>query len=223
MSCLDFEKLIALDVEGDLPERKAAKLGQHLKACRNCQAFAERLQASQALVKSLAQEPADEAMLEEVRQRVLRGIAAESEPHRFQAWRFALGAVLVATVIFAAVTLWRPRGPLHVARASRPQSRERLAPTAPRRGQDALATAGEAAALRPVRETSKQAPTQAVRPAPTAPEYSRTGTDRASLVFRSRKQPRGSLTASVKPPQPAQLTVKLVTDDPNVVIYWLLD
>jgi anti-sigma factor RsiW len=190
MSCLDFEKLIALDIEGDLPERKAAKLVEHMKACGNCREFAGKLQASQALLKGLAQEPLDEAVLREVRQRVLRGIATQTQPHRFPAWRFALGAVLVAIVIFAAVTLWRPRG--HGVSKS-------------------------------IRETPMQSPMAAVRPAPTAPEHPRAGTGRAIHVLRRRKEPRGSLTASFKPAQAAQLTVKLVTDDPNVVIYWLVD
>jgi anti-sigma factor RsiW len=190
MSCLDFEKLIALDAEGDLPERKAGKLVKHLKACRNCREFAGKLQASQAMLKSLAQEPVDETVLWQVRQRVLRGIAAELEPHRFPAWRFALGAVLVATVILAAVTLWRPRGQ---------------------------------GVSKSIRETPMQSPLAAVRPALTAPEHPRTGTGRAIHVLRRRKESQGSLTASLKPVQVAQLTVKLVTDDPNVVIYWLVD
>lgn len=190
MTCLDFEKLVALYVEGDLPERKAAKLGEHLKACRNCQEFAEKLQASQALLKSLGQESVDEAVLQEVRQRVLDRIATDAAPHRFPAWRFALGAALVATAIFAAARLWRPGGPMHVAR---------------------------------VREISKQAPTEAVCPAPNATEHPRVRTEKAKQVLRPRKHSQGSLAARVKPPQVEQLTVKLVTDDPNVVIYWLVD
>jgi anti-sigma factor RsiW len=190
MSCLDFEKLIALDVEGDLPERKAAKLGKHLKACRNCQEFAEKLQASQALLKSLAQESPDMAVLQEVRQRVLDGIASGAEPHRFPAWRFALGAGLAAIAIFAAATLWRPRG--HGVSES-------------------------------LGEISKQSPAEAVRPAPTASEHPRVRTEKAKHVLRQRKQSQGSLSASVKLRQGEQLTVKLVTDDPNVVIYWLVD
>jgi predicted anti-sigma-YlaC factor YlaD len=187
---LDFEKLIALDVEGDLPERKAAKLGEHLKACRNCREFAEKLQASQAVLKSLAQEAMDEAMLREVRRRVLGGIATEAAPHRFLAWRFALGAALVATVILAAITLWRPRG--HGVSES-------------------------------TREVSKQPRMVAVQPAPTAPEHPRVRTEKAKRVLQRRKQPQGPLAASVSPPPAGQLRIKLVTDDPNVVIYWLVD
>jgi len=190
MKCLDFEKMIALDVEGDLPERKAAKLVKHLKACRNCREFAEKLQASQALLKSLAQEPVDEGALREVRQHVLSAIATEAEPHRFPAWRFALGAALVAAVIFAATALWRSRG--HGVTES-------------------------------VGGVSKQPHMAAVRPAPTTTESPRVRTEKAKHVLRQRKRSQGPLTASVKPARPEQLTVKLVTDDPNVVIYWLVD
>jgi anti-sigma factor RsiW len=187
---LDFEKLIALDVEGDLPERKAAKLGEHLKACRNCREFAEKLQASQALLKSLAQEPVEDAVLREVRQRVLDEIATEVEPDRFPAWRFALGAALVASVILAAITLWRLRG--HGVSES-------------------------------TREVSKQPRMAAVRPAANSSEYARVRTEKVKHVLRQRKRSQAPLIASVKPPQSEQLTVKLVTDDPNVVIYWLVD
>jgi len=230
MTCLDFEKLIALDVEGDLPERKAAKLREHLKACRNCQEFAEKLQASQAVLKSLAQESADEAVLQEVRQRVLNGIATGAEPHHVRTWQFALGAALAATAIFAAVNLWHPSGPRHVARASRPLSRVRPAPATndgqslPRaeRG-DARASAGETPALRRVRETSQQASTEAMRSAPTVPEHARARTERAKQVLRERRGFRGPLSANLKPPEREPLTVQLVSDDPNVVIYWLVD
>ena len=190
MKCLDFEKLIALDVEGDLPERKAAKLVEHLKACRNCREFAEKLQTSQALLKSLAQEPVDEAALRELRQHVLSAIATEAEQHRFPAWRFALGAALVATVMLAAVTLWRLRG--HGVSES-------------------------------VGGVSKQPRMAALGPAPSTTENPRVRTERVKHVLRQRKRSQGPLTASMKPPRPEQLTVKLVTDDPNVVIYWLVD
>jgi len=189
MTCADFEKLIALDIEGDLPQRKAARLGEHLETCLTCQEFREKLQASQALLKSLAQEAADEAALREVRQRVLDEIPSEAAPHRFPAWRFALAAALLAAAIFAAVTLWRPRG--H----------------------------GVSKSI----ETTRQAAPEAGRPAPTASEYAQARTENAKHVLRQRKPLGGSLAASVKPPQAEQLTVKLVTDDPNVVIYWLVD
>jgi hypothetical protein len=230
MTCLDFEKLIALDAEGDLPERKAAKLGEHLKACRNCQEFAEKLQATQALLKSLAQESADEAVFEDVRQRVLDGIATDSDPHHFRAWQFALGAALAAMAIFAAVNLWHPSGHEHVSRASRPLSQERPAtarsggqslPRAERR--DARATTGETPAQRRVRETSPQASTQAMSSAPTVPGHARARTESARQVLRERKESQGSLSASLKPRGRQPLTVMLVSDDPNVVIYWLVD
>jgi len=73
------------------------------------------------------------------------------------------------------------------------------------------------------REVSKQTPKEMLRPASTAPESSRARTEKVKHALRLRRQSQGSLTASSKPPQAAQLTVKLVTDNPNVVIYWLVD
>ena len=199
MTCLDLEKLIALEIEGDLPQPKAAKLQGHLRACRDCREFKGELLASQALLKSLAQEAVDEAVFEEVRERVREGIAADAKPPRLLAWRFALGAALVTAAIVAAVTLWRPRPPLHVAKASQPPARERLEAGVPQRGQEARATAGETPAAR----------------------HPRFQTAKAKLVPRQRKPPASALAARRRPLEP--LTVKLYTDDPEVVIYWVLD
>ncbi|HXX23867.1 MAG TPA: zf-HC2 domain-containing protein [Terriglobia bacterium] len=199
MSCLDFEKLIALDIEGDLPEPKSAKLGAHLRACGDCREFKGKLLVSQTLLKSLAQESVEEAVLAEVRERVLEGIVAEAKPARFLAWRFALAAALVTAAIVAAVTLWRPRAPSHVARASRPPSVERVAVGTTQRGQDARVTAGETPAL----------------------GYPKIPTAKSKSELRQRKPSGSTLAARLKPPE--ELVVKLLTDDPNVVIYWVVD
>jgi len=221
MNCLDFEKLIALDIEGDLPELKAEKLGAHLKACRNCREFKDELRASQAMLKSLAEESAEEAVLEEVRGRVLEGIAAEAKPPRFLAWRFAVGAALVTTAIVAAVTLWRPRTPLQVARISQPPMQEHPDVGTRQRGQDGGATASETPA--PQRGGEKQASPEVTRAASKASERPPARTEKAEHVVRRQKQSQAPLAAHLEPPQPEPLTVKFMTDDPNVVIYWQVD
>ena len=107
MNCADFEKLIALDAEGDLPERKADKLKHHLLACHYCQSFAQSLRISQDLLKELANETPDDGLLQGVRVGVLNRLRTEAAPKAFPFWRFALGAGLVAMLAFAAVMLKR--------------------------------------------------------------------------------------------------------------------
>ena len=119
--------------------------------------------------------------------------------NEFHVKYFTYGAALVTAAIVAAVTLWRPRPPLHVAKASQPPARERLEAGVPQRGQEARATAGETPAAR----------------------HPRFQTAKAKLVPRQRKPPASALTARGRPSEP--LTVKLYTDDPEVVIYWVLD
>lgn len=188
MKCPDFEKLIALDLEGDLPERKSKAVAEHLKVCRLCQEFTEKLTTSQTLLKSLAQESVDDGVLQEVRQRVLSGLPTEEQRHGFRGWRYALGAGVTAVLVLAAVTLWRPsNNPVaDVTRASPKQ------------------TATEAVG----QQTATLVPRPSIR------------ATKGKSVLRRRRYFSSSLTASERP---QQLTIKLVTDDSNVVIYWLVD
>ena len=56
MSCRFSREMLALHVEGDLPDASAAATVRHLAACEECRRFLEELQASQALMKSVRRE-----------------------------------------------------------------------------------------------------------------------------------------------------------------------
>jgi len=114
MNCADFEKLIALDAEGDLPERKADKLEHHLLACHHCQAFAQSLRISQDVLKELASETPDDGLLQGVRVGVLNRLPDGAAPKAFPLWQFALGAAVVALLAVAAIMLRRPTSPLPI-------------------------------------------------------------------------------------------------------------
>lgn len=188
MKCPDFEKLIALDLEGDLPQRKGKAVAEHLKGCRPCQEFTEKLKESQTLLKSLAQESVDDGVLQELRQSVLKGLPTKEERQRFPVWRYALGAGVTAIMVLAAITLWHPSND-RVADVSRAIPNQ---------------TATEAVE----QQTLTLAPRSSVR------------ARKGKSNLHRRKYFNSSLTASERP---QQLTIKLVTDDPNVVIYWLVD
>jgi anti-sigma factor RsiW len=190
MNCAGFEKLIALHVEGDLPKRKGRAVAEHLKICEPCREFAEKLKASQALLKSLSQESVDDAVLEELRERILNRLGTATERQRFPVWRYAVGAALIVLVVLAAITVRRP-------------SKNRVAEIP--------------------RVTSQPLATVAVGQAPALPRSSFARAAKGKRAVHRREYFQAPLTASAKPRQSAQLTVKLVTDNPNVVIYWLTD
>jgi anti-sigma factor RsiW len=120
MNCRRFEKLFALYIEGDLPERKWRAVEEHVAGCEACRDFAARLEASQRAVKDLRDEPADAEALEEIRGLVLARIAVSEPKPRFS-WRFAYAAA--AAVLAIAAVVWVPRPtppPLPVPVASLP-------------------------------------------------------------------------------------------------------
>ena len=190
MNCTDFEKLIALDLEGDLPQPQHGTLREHLQACARCHEFVQQLRASQVMVKGLAEEAVDEAALEEVRRRVRVGLAAEAERPAFPVWRWALGSGVVAALILAALIL-------------RPLVQRPVPPaTATRRAPESVAAVQSAPAL----------------PGSLSPQTAK------STSTRQQKSPSpASLRTNASGRHPEPLTIKLLTDNPNVVIYWLVD
>jgi hypothetical protein len=168
MSCPQFEKLIALYVEGDLSPRKAGRVEEHLAACGHCREFAEGLRRSQAALKSLRAEMVDPAVFEGVRRRVLAQIAARPVSRGW--WKYA---AVAATFIIIVALFWKPNPP--------------PAPPPP------------VAQLKPPVTVEPPVPSRA--PA-------------KHLAVRRKPRPK----TSQEP-----LLVKLVTDDPNIVIYWLIE
>ena len=74
MNCEQFERLIALQVEGDLPNDQQTKLSNHLSACGSCHRFAEEILDSQASLRSYAGEDFDETLLAGIRHSVMSQI-----------------------------------------------------------------------------------------------------------------------------------------------------
>ncbi len=68
--CAALQKQIALYVEGDLQDADCRKLESHLRACASCWDVEAELRESQALFKSLRLGQPNTAALEEVRERV---------------------------------------------------------------------------------------------------------------------------------------------------------
>jgi anti-sigma factor RsiW len=222
MNCADFERLIALDVEGDLPGPKSRAVAEHLLACPSCRQFAEQVKFSQALLKNLGQEPADERMLQEVRRRVQIGLASETQPQGFPVWQFALGVGLITALIFAVITLRPHSGGANtqfLAEGSRPANAARPNKDETR---NSKIDARSAKPPRVAKDLSAN-PRGRVRSTVILPASSAAGTPKSAQAVPSKKLSSGSMSASANAQHPQPLTIKLLTDNPNVVIYWLVD
>jgi anti-sigma factor RsiW len=197
MSCPDWESRIALVVEGDLEDAERHQVDLHLRACVACRSLAEDLRESQALFKSIRQDMADETMLSAVRSRVLADVGALGSGNWVERVLFGglrrKAALAAITVMIAGSVMWLSDEP-------RPLRQE---PRLVVRNPAALAAAAPppAPVTEPVR--SERAPKPRVRRPRPAPVRD---------------------TAPAQEEEPAeQVTIKLLTDDPRVIIYWIVE
>jgi anti-sigma factor RsiW len=172
MSCQEFEPLIALYIEGELPDAKQVE--EHVTVCADCRELLQDLQASQAAVRQWASEPVDTALLAAVR----AGVLSRIEDRRRLIWPWVAAVAMAAALI--AVFLVPPRKPAAESPAPVP-----IAQTPPVSG----------GADPPVRSRRPRRRSVAVRTPP---------------------------KAHVSEPTPP-LVVKMFTDDPDIVIIWLVD
>jgi hypothetical protein len=194
-NCRKFEPLIALSVEGDLREADEKLIEKHLEHCVSCRELRIELQESQAAFKSLRQGVVNSGALAEVRSRVLTDVG-ELEPA--PAWVIAIHRLVFAgmrrrTAIAGVAVGALLMGGVWLGRGHH-NAQPALEPVSP----VAVAIVNE-----PV---DQQLP---VKPAKTAnPRKHRVVTpnvnDRVAAESDS-----------------VQFPIKFVTDDPNIIIYWL--
>jgi hypothetical protein len=189
MSCRDFEKLIALHVEGDLENALRSRVEAHLRVCSSCWDVAEDLKESQSVLKAIRQDVPDRAMLSNVHARILNDVA-QIEPgtwfERILIGGFRQKATLAGVIlmIVAGGTLWFSQ-----------------------RLQFSVEPPPEIVWSTPPPAAVASSPP----PEPVAPPPAR----------KARVRPRQPAVASAEPHE--TLTVKLLTDDPNIIVYWVID
>jgi|HubBroStandDraft_1064217.scaffolds.fasta_scaffold44474_3 hypothetical protein len=178
MSCSKFETDIALYAGGDLPAGRIARIEWHLAECADCRTLVEELRSGQGLLGELRDDPIADALVAQVRQRVLAEVR-----HTTLTWgagwrpRGALAPLLaLAAALILAVVLWWPR---HEAKQAR------------------------IAQVEPEHATP-------IAPAP-----------RPKLVPAKHRVVRHHHAPAAQPGPP--LLVQFVTDNPNIVVYWLVD
>jgi len=203
MKCSDFERLIALYVEEDLHEEERAWVEAHLRTCSACWDLAEDLKESQAVFRAIRQDVPAAAALSNLRERVMSEVGGLQSTSWFERVfigafrrRAALAGVLLLVVVYGA---WR------FARVP-----------------------GVVPATVPV-EIAVSSPPPVVSPAPAVSEVVSETVSEARTPVQKRVRHRAPVQVPAPAPAPApvaesqQLTIKLLTDDPNIIIYWLVE
>src|SRR5262245_34998440 len=118
MRCTHAEKLIPLFAGDDLPAREAGALRRHLKSCANCRRLAAEFEESRDWLRRFAAPQFDEAMLEGMRDSVLRDIGRIENRARGLQWivpgwnlQFAASMALLLLIVFVATYAHRGRRP----------------------------------------------------------------------------------------------------------------
>jgi len=129
MNCRRIEKLIPLYVECDLESDEAGRVSAHLQTCESCGTLVAEYEASQSWLRSNTLPDFDEAMLDDMRRGVMRGIdEARERPSFFGFFARplmpgrAFAAVAALLIIFAAFALY-----IYLGRSSAVSNDEKLA------------------------------------------------------------------------------------------------
>jgi Putative zinc-finger len=198
MNCRYSENDIALYVEGDVTSATACEIQAHLTTCSRCETLFVELQESQAALKQLRQDVAGRAALVSVRVRVLAEIQNEVRPIWGRRWVYALAGSMLVAVIGLGLHMHMQPGRSPVPEVAKTDTR-----VVPSTFDNRLLETTTPPA--PVKEASRH-------------------------LIHGRSHPSLAKEGSIAPAdipaerqQPKQLVVKLLTDDPNIVIYWLVD
>ena len=213
MNCEKWESEVALDVEGDLPRSRARRLEEHLRSCPACRSFQDELVDTQALFKGLRDDTVGDESMTLVRDRVMTTVRTDSGTGVLPwvpwtpKWTYALAGV--AAMVVVSLALWGLQGesplsevPLERAAIPKPIEAE-VSPTPP-----------DPAPVDSTPPPGEMGSTEAAVPV-------------IAAVARPEPTPTGPDTG-IGPEEPssnveAQLVVKLLTDDPDIVIYWVVD
>jgi hypothetical protein len=113
MNCSRIEELIPLYVECDLESDEAGRVSAHVETCGSCSALVAEYESSQAWLRVNTLPDFDEAMLEDMKRGVMRGIDEARERPSFFGFfarplmpSRAFAAVAALLIIFAAVALY---------------------------------------------------------------------------------------------------------------------
>lgn len=195
MNCRNWEERLALYAGGDLPKDEAAEVERHLGECPGCQLFSSGLKESQELLQELHREPLAPAHFAAVRARVLAELERGRRPFWRRGWVLGFAAVAAALLVAPAV-LRRDVPPVRslLAPGRRPTPKS---PEVAMEHQPAGSAGGLAAGVLvpPGTPLTQRVPRIA--------------------THQRRARPKAQLGEPV--------LIRMVSDNPDVVIYWIAD
>jgi hypothetical protein len=215
MTCVRLERGVALWVGGELSARRAARIAAHVAGCERCRVLADRLLTDRRLVAEAANAPPPLETLFALREGVLIRLSGEAVAPRPPVRPLVVqvrwaSALAVAMLFLAAAGVLIMRSSAHapgVVTAGAPRPAPSPSPTVSLAAR--VAGAGLASPSGPAPGTAAVSAHDAVR--------AREGARPASRTFAQlRRSAKREATAEA-------LVIKLLTDDPDVVIYWLVD
>ena len=245
MKCNQYETRLALYVEGDLTPSKSRDVEAHLQTCSSCRRFLEALRESQSMVKSLAGETLDASSFNTVAQRVKEQLSRQKTGRSWLVaaselwhWRplWAAGFALLFLVGF--LSLWRflqtPAGSRQSGDTASTSGSNGQPTPSPHLTMDKTETNASETVPHQAAAVAKKPPvvrmrTHRVHQPPSGVEPTPTTPDADSEAQTPQELDQGAILepeippVDVPPEEPAPLVVKLVTDDPNIVIIWLID
>lgn len=221
--CPEREEALALHVGGDLPADEARELDEHLAGCAGCRAFLAELAADRRALEAFASRTEPVQPVAEVHRRVMAEVGTRSERRRSPStWRWAAAAALLLALGAALLLQLLP------GHSSPDPGTTGEEPTV-------LAEAPRAGDEEPVaRAVTPTSPPATHRPPPETPETPETPSEGVAPNRPDAYEPK-TVPESVIEPQPdndnrragreerPDLKIQLVSDDPDIVIYWLVD
>jgi hypothetical protein len=222
MNCRGWNPHIALYVQGDLEAKPAMALDQHLLVCEECTRFLEELRSTQCDLLRLRNETVDEATLSRVRGRVLEQVRIIERRRTWMdrmamwlwggfRWRYAVMGGMAAVAIAAGSWRLSHVQPVVAPQAALPEAPMAVVPVGPVQTVEAVAPA--VPTLRKVSRPQKPVP-QEVQAANTLPP---------PIVGPAAAVPAPATPAEMETAAGKETLVQILTEDPNVVIYWLID
>lgn len=207
MRCTSWHRLISLAVGGDLDDRRAERLDRHLESCAACRLFADELRTSLDALQRLDSEATPSPAVGSVRGEVLNGLRNRRSPLYWMPAGQRVAAIgAIALMLLVAAVLLRPGGD-----PPRPSVAERMAPPS-------IPTAV------PERVSSPTAQPRINDSVETeAPTASPAIHNQPLRIARADLPSAGSTIEPRRPAPTEPMTVKILTNDPDVVIYWIVD
>ena len=197
MNCSTSRECLALWIEGDLPEAQVQLMERHLSSCPACRTFRTELGDSQTRFRALLDEPVNVEALDRIRGAVLgrtsRGSKTAGDKRPLiPAWAYTAAAALLIALI--GWTALRPSQEVEPVRTAQVEA----IPEAPEVLRPPEVAQPEPVAMAAIREDLAPAPQPAI------------------------VEPKTVVADRTRATNTQSLTVKLLTDDPNVIIYWVI-